>query len=243
MERQREAMEKQAQNARTPAPVPAPTGPPSLKEQWKVAIKDYGQGLKQRATEAVTPAGFSRGVRTIGRKALEARDELSDSIRAHKALKIQEEADARQRRIDNWNNLSPEDRHTILETRAEQARLKEELRQKRITYDQYNSDRVIASMSGQKFFPKVYKVPGGDGIFGESSEKYVDEYGREVPGIPEELYKRRKAHTEQDDINTVLGGGGSGGRRRRSRYTDNGSEPEARPRRRSERDEVMDLFR
>jgi hypothetical protein len=63
----------------------------------------------------------------------------------------------------------------------------------------------MAAITGQNFRPRIFKVVGSD-RYGDDETKYMDEYGRKVEGIPEEVTKRkRRSRSESSDVANLFG--------------------------------------
>ena len=190
-----------------PAPQQQPQSDKGLVQQWREAFHNAGTSIKTSAKEAVTPQGLARNIKAVGRTTANFVQEVDRKATVYDARRKEEAYQHEQRKMRDWMAIPAEKRNEILEERAEQARLKEQLRQERSKFDQYNADRLLASATGAPFHPKVYKVAGG-GMFGED-DKYVDEYGREVPNIPEEYQPkggRRRVRSESQTLNDIFGG-------------------------------------
>jgi hypothetical protein len=196
------------------------------------------------------------------KKAVVVAQDIDEKLDKYKARKLDEADAKKQAREEWWADLTDAQREVLRTERTKTRLLNEELRQKRSQYDQYAADRTIASLQGARWNPKVYKVSTGSGMFGEESYKYVDEYGREVPEPAGEVFQKRSRspkRTETGDLENLLGASYSGGRspsRRREymppesdmmegsgRHRDRSSAPSQQRSRRSERDDVYDLFR
>lgn len=192
-----------------PQPAPQPQRAPTLTDQWTRAVIGVGDTVKTKAAEAITPQGaytiakgVGRGVKWAGNQAYKGMEWLDKE-----RILAEEERETRKgQRLAEWYALRPETRREILEERALRDQYKQKIRDARQQALEYQLDRTDAYLSGRKFTPKVFKVESS-GLFGETTEKYLDEYGREVPGVPEEVRPKRSSRprSEAQEIGNIFG--------------------------------------
>lgn len=197
----RQAWEQQPieKRGRYPAP-PVPREPETtLKEDWGAAKQYVTQGAKGLATP--------QGMYAVGKGAVNAGYKAGLWLEQKRQDEFNRQKDERDQRKAAWNDLTKEDQQKIREDQYLRKQMGQKLQQMRQQAFDYQMDKTDAYLSGRKFTPRVFKVES-HGLFGESEDKYLDEYGRELPGIPEEVTRRsssRSRRSETQDISNIFG--------------------------------------
>jgi hypothetical protein len=182
------------------------------------AYTNAAHSTQQWATRQVTPQGIWNNTKSAAKLAAKGAVGAAKlaSKGMDKAIEIRKKQldDAEERRImreEEWLALEPSERKAILEKQAFEQATKVKLRHMKQQFMDYQMDKDEASLTGQKFQPKVFKISGSD--WGED-DKYVDEYGRELPGEPSYMSSRSvkssdgsttKKRSTSDQIDMVLG--------------------------------------
>jgi hypothetical protein len=185
---------------------PVPREPETkLKEDWGAA-KQY---VKQGAKYLATPQGMYQTTKGAVVGGANAALKAGKWLEQKRQDEINYQEDQRKEKLRHWNeDLTSAERKEILEDQYLRKQMGQKLKQMRQQAFDYQMDKTDAYLSGRKFTPRVFKVstPGEFGI-GET-EKYLDEYGRELPGMPEEVTRKssgRSRRSETQDINSIFG--------------------------------------
>jgi hypothetical protein len=222
---------------------PVPRRPEvDVKAEWE----DAKYATTQWAKRQVTPGGLINTARGVGDAALKGMNWVEKKRQEQLAYQKAEQR-ARQ---EAWAKLPKETRDELLKERYEREQLEHKLKQMRLSAAEYHADKSMAAITGQNFRPRVFKV-ASENRWGDPETKYLDEYGREVEGIPEETTKRRRSHrSEVTDIENLFGAEYSRSRayepsprqRIRTQEVIMGSSPQPQIRRRTEADDFRRLL-
>lgn len=209
---------------------PIPQEPEAnIKDEWT----DAKIATKQWAKRQATPAGLyhtAAGAADLAYKGMKWVDQQRlDQIRQEKALKAQ--------RLKEWYDIPYRKRKQIIKEQYKRRELGQKLSEIRQQSADYYMDKNTAAITGQDFRPKIFKVTTEGGKYDEDEIKYMDEYGREVPGIPEDVRKKqyKPRRSESSDIENLFGGSYKQPQIRESSWTQP-TEYETLPRTRSRRE-------
>jgi hypothetical protein len=206
-ERRLESLEKQRAAER----IRRQTEPPTVGDQWRDAINNAGQVVTAKTAQAVTPQGAyniarsgARGAYRAGKFAVNESYKGMDWLEKKRQAQISEQNRIAEEKQEAWDLLPYEEKKDILQSRYMAAEMRHKLQRMRQQAEDYQLDKNDAYLSGRRFTPKVFKV-NSENSWGDPT--YMDEYGRELPGIPEEVTpkKARRPRSETEDINNIFG--------------------------------------
>jgi len=199
------AAEKQAEKHKHPMkkdPLMPDQPNVDMSDEWRRAKVN----TKQWAARQATPAGMYRAAAGGVNAAYGGMVWLEEKRLAALAAQAAE-LKAKQ---DAWVALPRHTREELLEEQAFRNRKRQELSVERQRAESRYLDETTGYITGQKYRPKVYKVEGGETRDGYAEDKYLDEYGNEMPGIPQEIAPKRKQRSENQTVNDLFGGSSGG---------------------------------
>lgn len=182
------------------------------------SYRNAAASTQQWATRQVTPQGIWENTKSAAK--LAAKGAVGAANLASKGMdkaieirkqQIEDEETRKRMKKAEWLALDPKERQEILEERAYNRESAEKLRQMKHQFLEYQMDKDEASLTGQKFHPSAFKI---ENVYGE--DKWVDQYGRELPGEPSYMINRpitssednkttSKKRSTSDQIDMVLG--------------------------------------